>query len=182
MKLTKRKKELLKLSSELFYKMGYAGATMKLLAEKAELEPASFYSHFSSKEDILYRISRLFLVSLMETLNNQPVGTIEELIQLFLEHCFRHPTDWAVIYKNHHYLEDEYKQEIDALILELDNIIANFINAAINSWNIKAIDNQIIRTYLYNVLCSIPDLIHSEADEMSLMDSLNEMLLRGIKQ
>jgi len=51
--LTKRKRQILAQSQSVLKEKGYAATSVRDIAKALEMEPASLYSHFSSKEDIL---------------------------------------------------------------------------------------------------------------------------------
>ena len=51
--MTDRKKEILALSQSVLKEKGYAATSVRDIAKALEIEPASLYSHFKSKEDIL---------------------------------------------------------------------------------------------------------------------------------
>ena len=51
--MTERKKEILALSQSVLKEKGYAATSVRDIAKALDMEPASLYSHFKSKEDIL---------------------------------------------------------------------------------------------------------------------------------
>ena len=51
--MTDRKKEILTSSQNVLKEKGYAATSVRDIAKALEIEPASLYSHFESKEDIL---------------------------------------------------------------------------------------------------------------------------------
>jgi AcrR family transcriptional regulator len=51
--MTKRKKEILVQSQGVLKEKGYAATSVRDIAKALEMEPASLYSHFKGKEDIL---------------------------------------------------------------------------------------------------------------------------------
>lgn len=51
--MTDRKKQILASSQCVFKEKGYAATSVRDIAKALKMEPASLYSHFSSKEDIL---------------------------------------------------------------------------------------------------------------------------------
>ena len=51
--MTKRKREILAQSQSVLKEKGYAATSVRDIAKALEIEPASLYSHFKSKEDIL---------------------------------------------------------------------------------------------------------------------------------
>lgn len=51
--MTELKKEILSLSQSVLKEKGYAATSVRDIAKALDMEPASLYSHFKSKEDIL---------------------------------------------------------------------------------------------------------------------------------
>ena len=51
--MTERKRQILQSAQAVLKKKGYAVTSVRDIAKSLEMEPASLYSHFSSKEDIL---------------------------------------------------------------------------------------------------------------------------------
>ena len=51
--MTERKREILALSQSVLKEKGYAATSVRDIAKSLDMEPASLYSHFKSKEDIL---------------------------------------------------------------------------------------------------------------------------------
>ncbi len=56
--LSPRQEEILTASRKLFRERGFEGASMRDLAEVLQIKPASLYSHYRSKEDILWEIAQ----------------------------------------------------------------------------------------------------------------------------
>ena len=54
--LSKRKQEILDVAKMLFSEKGYASASMRDLAHALKIKPASLYSHYTSKEEMLWEI------------------------------------------------------------------------------------------------------------------------------
>lgn len=61
---------------ELFSELGFHGTSTRAIAERAKMSPGALYSHYTSKEDILYRISRVTHESMLRlmqvTMTGQP--------------------------------------------------------------------------------------------------------------
>ena len=55
--LSERKQQILHAARDLFSHKGYGAASMRDLAKAMDIKPASLYSHYDSKEDILWEIA-----------------------------------------------------------------------------------------------------------------------------
>lgn len=68
--MTSRQLELLQIAQALFKEKGYAAASVRDIAKAANVEPASLYSHFSGKEDLLdatcFEMAEKFLTAIEE--------------------------------------------------------------------------------------------------------------------
>lgn len=88
---SKTKEKILLETTLLFAQNGYAAVSMKEIAEKVGIKPASLYNHFSSKEalwnEILQHIEtlyRLYFSRLKDSI--QPGQTLEEILEnMFVE-------------------------------------------------------------------------------------------------
>ena len=55
--LSPRKQEILTAAQKLFSEKGFNAASMRDVAKKLDIRPASLYSHYNSKDDILWEIA-----------------------------------------------------------------------------------------------------------------------------
>jgi AcrR family transcriptional regulator len=55
--LSDRKQQILDAARDLFSRKGYQVATMRDLAEELKIKPASLYSHYASKDEMLWEIA-----------------------------------------------------------------------------------------------------------------------------
>lgn len=83
MKTTARKIQIRETAEKLFSQKGYLATSMRDLAEALEIEPASLYSHISSKEDLLWRIADRSAKEFFEAI--QPIFEAELNTQVKLE-------------------------------------------------------------------------------------------------
>lgn len=87
--ISKTKEQIVAAAQNLFRERGYAAASMRELAKKVGVEPASIYSHFTSKDDILkyicFRIADEFFEA-QEPILNSVSNPVEKLKRLVNEH------------------------------------------------------------------------------------------------
>ncbi len=55
--ISARKQEILNAAQQLFSEKGYVAASMRELAQMLSIQPASLYSHYGSKDEILWEIA-----------------------------------------------------------------------------------------------------------------------------
>lgn len=85
--------DILAVASKLFSTIGYGGTSMRDIAKDVGIKPASLYSHFRSKEDILWSIVRratLDLESLQEKAMAELVHPVERLRTFIWTHVKYH--------------------------------------------------------------------------------------------
>lgn len=63
-----RRREILAVGMELFAESGYHGTSIRDIAEACDLQPASLYSHFENKEEVLRGIVTQYLEALRPAL------------------------------------------------------------------------------------------------------------------
>ena len=63
-----RRREILAIGTELFAENGYHGTSIRDIAEACDLQPASLYSHFQNKEEVLHGILARYLQALIPAL------------------------------------------------------------------------------------------------------------------
>lgn len=71
---------------ELFASNGYAGASMREIATKVGVQPASLYSHFPSKEDVLWHVCQWTAAAsteLMDTVDELDLTALERYVVFF---------------------------------------------------------------------------------------------------
>ncbi|MDZ4844206.1 MAG: TetR/AcrR family transcriptional regulator [Chitinophagales bacterium] len=87
--ISKTKDQIVSAAQNMFRERGYAAASMRELAKEVGVEPASIYSHFKSKDDILkyicFKIADDFFEA-QEAILNSVSNPVEKLNRLIAEH------------------------------------------------------------------------------------------------
>lgn len=186
MKLTRRKLELLQICSKAFHRYGYAGATMKILAEAAGLEPASFYSHFQSKEEILEFITEGAIQSLNRELEsitiNESKSNLEVLFDAVISYAINEPFSFAVLHRNINYLEKEGESKQLESYQDLNEKIKKLLIREISSWNSKHVDPQVALTIMNNAISTLADIENDQERLEDASEIIKEIYLHGLKQ
>lgn len=63
-----RRRQILEVGTELFAEHGYHGTSIRDIAEACQLQPASLYSHFHNKEEVLQAVLEEYLAALLPEL------------------------------------------------------------------------------------------------------------------
>jgi len=183
-KLSKRKRELLDLCARLFYTYSFSGATMKILSLEAGLEPASFYSHFKSKEDILQIISNYTIDELNQGYNDilEKSGEmgLDELLDYLTEYVVHKPFYWAVLHRSNLFLDSD--SEAFQKYVDFKQKITHILNNEIKSWKSKQMNPEVSLIVLCNGLSSLADIGEHKEDRLKAAEVVKEIYLNGIKQ
>ncbi|SDC88323.1 TetR/AcrR family transcriptional regulator [Niabella drilacis] len=111
-KRSSKKEEILKTAARMFREKGYAGTSMRDLAEKIGIEAASLYNHIHSKSEILEEIIFSISRDCREQLDNMdPSGTslqkIESLIRFHTKMMIDHFESYSVMVSEWMHLDEE---------------------------------------------------------------------------
>lgn len=111
-KRSSKKEEILKTAARMFREKGYAGTSMRDLAEKIGIEAASLYNHIHSKSEILEEIIFSISRDCREQLDNMdPAGTslqkIESLIRFHTKMMIDHFESYSVMVSEWMHLDEE---------------------------------------------------------------------------
>ncbi|MGH9000779.1 MAG: TetR/AcrR family transcriptional regulator [Acidimicrobiia bacterium] len=114
----RRADEILEIASRLFYERGYAQVSTRALAQAAGIQGASLYHHFSSKEEMLYRItqygSREFFAELTPILSAGGSFTdrLDRFVREFLHRSWERRYPIAVLFREGENLAPEHAEEL----------------------------------------------------------------------
>lgn len=106
-------------AAELFRQKGYAGSTMRELAEVMGIEASSLYNHIGSKaeilEEICFRVAKLFHSHLDEIEKKQqsPKNTLESLIRFHISMML---DDFDSVYVSNHEWKQLKEPELSAFL------------------------------------------------------------------
>jgi AcrR family transcriptional regulator len=133
----RRADEILQVASRLFYERGYASVSTRALAHAAGIQGGSLYHHFSSKEEILYRITQYgsenFFVELQPILTGR--GTFTERLTAFVRaylhrsHERRHAI--AVLFRDAGNLSPEHAEELRLVRRRFQQAVQRFLAAGV---------------------------------------------------
>ncbi len=117
-----RRKQILKAAYEVIANRGYANASMREIAQAADLPIATVYLYIKSKDELLFQISALLLDDMKEQFRKEigshtsAVETLSEAIRQYLLYCGRNRRFINLVYREGKSLSDENHRKI----LELD--------------------------------------------------------------
>ncbi len=129
----KRADEIVVLASRLFYERGYQGASTRALAQAAGIQGGSLYHHFSSKEEILYRITQYgseeFFAGLLPHLRaDESHGErLERFVRAYVNDSRARRHAIAVLFRDMGHLAPEHFAELQAVRRRFQQTFQRFV-------------------------------------------------------
>jgi TetR/AcrR family transcriptional regulator, cholesterol catabolism regulator len=120
--ISARKQEILDAAQQLFSEKGYVAASMRDLATSLGIRPASLYSHYKSKDQILWEIairaaqnfySRVFPIFEAET---SPEDKLDAMMQAHTQAMIANIDASAIFFTEWKRLEDEKRSQFAEII------------------------------------------------------------------
>jgi len=146
----------------LFQSKGYAATSIRELADKVGLKPSSFYSHISSKEEILkticQRAGTTFANGLEEIIarNGTAFESLTAIIDLHITVAFEDPSAITVFNDEWRHLTGEALQEFRANRKHYQQSVTGLIRQAISDKGISENDPNVI----FNTLIGATRWLH----------------------
>ncbi|PID97194.1 MAG: TetR family transcriptional regulator [Actinomycetales bacterium] len=124
---------LLSAAAAAFADKGYHATTTRDIASGADLSPAGVYVHFSSKEDVLYQLSRrghrqaLALVRSAVDVRDTPARQLASVVARFSAWHAEHYAIARVVQHEFPHLSDEHRDEVLDLRKQIDATVREII-------------------------------------------------------
>lgn len=127
--ISARKQEILDAAQQLFSEKGYVAASMRDLAQMLGIQPASLYSHYRSKDEILWEIAiraaRSFYEKLMpiaeERSHLNPESKLKAMMKAHTHAIIANIDASAIFFQEWKRLESEKRQQFAQIITDYEN-------------------------------------------------------------
>ena len=122
-----------------FAERGYHGTTTRDIAGAAGMSPAALYVHHSSKEELLYLISKAGHEQVLGVLktavdsSEDPIEQLRAVMRAFVEHHVRTHTSARIVNYELAALTDQHLGEMRRLRHEVDTLFADLVARGIAS-------------------------------------------------
>jgi AcrR family transcriptional regulator len=133
-----------------FYRRGYEGTDLRLIARDVDLHPSSFYNYIKSKEELLYLIMKDGLVLVQEGLDHaladvtDPVDRLRSAIRWHvLHHARRRYVGWTS-QTEFRALKGRFRANILALRDEYEAKWISLLEEGIESGHIQPLDTRVV--------------------------------------
>lgn len=187
-----KKNEILKVSKSLFKDKGYAGASMREIAEASGIETASLYYHFSSKERILkevcYEIADAFMLSLKELRAFDADNPVEKVlikaISNHLDIVIANSDASAVFLNEWRMLSKSNKDSFKAARKKYESYFTHLIQQGVEQGVFKK--NLNVEMATVTILSTLNSTYNwykpSKSEDVNISKELKKILLNGIKK
>ena len=133
----RRDREVLKAATTVFYRRGYADATVQDVADALGMLKGSLYYYIKSKEELLYRLASevhddvdAVMSEVIELPDRSAVERIQEFVRRQVAYNVRNLEAISVYYHDAHHLSRELRREIVQRRLKHEAVLARFIEEA----------------------------------------------------
>lgn len=187
---TERKREILSKSLELFKEKGYASTSVRDIAKALSIEPASLYSHITTKEDILkiscFEMAERFATAIDEV--NDIYFNAEERLRMAIKFhvdILTSNIDAAVVFiRDWRNLGEESKEKFIALRNTYEEGIRAIIKSGIDEGTFKETD---VKFAALTILSSLNWIVEWYKEDGTLTpeeiaNKLSEFVLSGLKK
>ena len=134
MVVARRADEIVDIAARLFYERGYPSVSTRALAQAAGIQGGSLYHHFTSKEEILYRIvqygSGEFFAGLLPHLDAPRVGYAERLdrfVRGYITDAQPRRYAIAVLFRDMAHLSPDHFNELQAVRRRFQQTVQRFL-------------------------------------------------------
>jgi AcrR family transcriptional regulator len=134
MVLARRADEIVDIAARLFYERGYQSVSTRALAQAAGIQGGSLYHHFTSKEEILYRIvqygSEEFFAGLLPHLEAEGASFPERLdrfVRAYITDAQPRRYAIAVLFRDMAHLSPDHFVELQAVRRHFQQAVQRFL-------------------------------------------------------
>jgi AcrR family transcriptional regulator len=185
-----RKQQILIIATRLFEKKGYNASSMRDLAKEVGVEPASLYSHFRSKEDILKtvcnRIGDEFFEEQEEWINEKdnPVEQLRAAIVAHIKVISNNIGSASVFFKEWKYFTEPNFTAFAAKRSSYESSFRNIIQKGIEQDYFEEVDVNFIIKLLFSMMNDTSDWYNKEGElsPKAVAENIHLLIYNGIKK
>lgn len=188
--ISSRKEEVLRVAQSLFKDQGYASTSVRDIAKALEIEPASLYSHITTKEDLLsqtcFGLAEQFLTAIQEV--NDIYFNAEEKLRMAIRFHVEILTgnlNAAIIFnRDWRSLSDENRTRFIEMRNEYEKGIRAIIQNGIDEGLFHESDLQFASLCVLSSVNWITEWYKSDGalNPAQIADKLSNFILTGLKK
>lgn len=155
---TKRKGQILTVAQQLFRDYGYAATSMRQLASKIGIEPASMYSHIKGKEDLLQEICFGMAEEFMQAqddiakLNLPAIEHLQQAIIAHVEVITKDIDAAAVFFHDWRHLSGTSLQSFKKLRFQYEDNFRKIIRRGIEEDVLRKVDEKFMVLTIFSAM------------------------------
>jgi TetR/AcrR family transcriptional regulator, cholesterol catabolism regulator len=191
--ISARKQEILDAAQQLFSEKGYVAASMRDLAQMLGIQPASLYSHYRSKEDILWEIAiraaRSFYDKLMPIANDpaahpHPETRLRVMMRAHTHAIIANINASAIFFNEWKRLEPEKRNRFAQIIAEYEGKFISVLQEGMAQGVFRPGDTRFLTSTLLSTVNWLPGWYRPEGklSPDDIADAAAEFILNGLKQ
>ncbi len=156
--ISKRKEQIIEIAQNLFREKGFPASSMRDIAKEVGVEPASLYSHFKSKDDILkficFKIADDFFEA-QEPIHYSVSNPVEKLKRLVAEHIrvvINNLDAAAVFFVEWSYLKEPDLSEFISMREKYERGFRDVVQEGITSGDFRMMDVNFTVRLLFSIM------------------------------
>lgn len=186
--ISNTKDQIVAAAQNMFRERGYSAASMRELAKEVGVEPASIYSHFKSKDDILkficFKIANDFFEA-QEPILHSVSNPVEKLKRLVAEHIrviINNLDAATVFFIEWSYLKEPDLNEFISMREKYERGFRDVIQEGITSGDFRMMDVNFTVRLLFSVMNGVHEWYKTSGkvspDEVG--EKMSEFILNGL--
>lgn len=185
-----RKQQILIIATNLFDQKGYNASSMRDLAKEVGVEPASLYSHFRSKEDILKNICDQIANEFFEEQNTRlkkedsPVEQLRAVIIAHITVIANNLGSASVFFKEWKYFTEPNLTAFAAQRSSYESSFRKIIQSGIEQEYFDAVDVNFIIKLLFSMMNDTSDWYNKDGElsPSAIAENIHLLIYNGIKK
>jgi AcrR family transcriptional regulator len=163
----RRAHEILDVAARLFYERGYPSVSTRTLAQGAGIQGGSLYHHFTSKEEMLYRIclygSEGFFAELIPILSRDAsfAERLDEFVRAYVLRFWERRYPIAVLFRESDHLSPGHAQELRGVRRRFQQKFQRFMAEGLAAGEFAVPDAKVAGIAILDVLNGIDSWRHT---------------------
>ncbi len=188
--LSERKEEILTQARILFCEKGYATASMRDLAKRLEIQAASLYSNFNSKEDMLWEIALRCAKDFFEKIdpicqtNLPPDEKLQAMLETHIEVIIENRDASTIFFDQWKYLSAEKRKQYAAFQHAYEQRFVDILREGQDAGLFQDMHSRFVSLSILSALNWISRWYRPEGKMQvhEIKQELLQLLMQGIKQ
>jgi AcrR family transcriptional regulator len=160
--ISSRKQEILDAAQQLFSEKGFVAASMRDLATALGIRPASLYSHYKSKDEILWEIAIRAAQNFYERVDpilaseTPPLPKLDAMMQAHTQAMIANIDASAIFFTEWKRLEDEKRQQFAEIIATYEGKFIGVLKAGMTQGVFRNGDPRFLTSMLLSTVNWMP--------------------------